>query len=165
MGRFQAAATNASSAQYCPSGPMKATVELLSLISVIRRIARAVSPSFPTWILLMIINWHLLVTYLIWTIISYSDCRCRPLQIEVSVPVKDWGRCSLPRRPAGWPRASSDYSYKSLESRWSTALSDPWLNGLLNVTIRIRKPIRIEVNIWWRIHSNNRKTHLRKWGS
>lgn len=47
MGRFQAAATRASAA-HCPSGPMKAMVELLSRISVIRRMAKAVSPSFPT---------------------------------------------------------------------------------------------------------------------
>lgn len=47
MGRFQAAATRASAA-HCPSGPMKAMVELLSLISVMRRMANAVSPSFPT---------------------------------------------------------------------------------------------------------------------
>jgi len=46
MGRFQAAATKASAA-HCPSGPMKAMV-LLSSISVIRRMARAVNPSFPT---------------------------------------------------------------------------------------------------------------------
>jgi hypothetical protein len=47
MGRFHAAATRASAA-HCPSGPMKAIVELLSLISVMRRMANAVSPSFPT---------------------------------------------------------------------------------------------------------------------
>ena len=47
MGTFQAAATSASAAQ-CPSGPMKAIVELLSLISVILLMAKAVSPSFPT---------------------------------------------------------------------------------------------------------------------
>ena len=47
MGRFQAAATRASAA-HCPSGPMKAMVLLLWRISVIRRIASAVSPLLPT---------------------------------------------------------------------------------------------------------------------